>query len=134
MAPSEITQGPRVADETTHPVVAAPLRALHALFHAPNDVGTPGHSTVAETCWQCNRAAAVAAPVVLRWYADEHHHFGGGSGPRWAGSEPLEPDAWCACGASWCEDGCTERETLLAIAAEIERASGSPEGRGDQDE
>lgn len=54
--------------------------------------------------------ARLTTPAVLRAYADAEHHYGTGT----------EYDAYCVCGASWGEDGCTERERLLAVAAQVE--------------
>lgn len=64
--------------------------------------------------------AEIVAPTVLRAYADAEHHFGEGFAQRVDYGTGVEYDAVCACGASWGEDGCTERERLLAVAAEIE--------------
>lgn len=66
--------------------------------------------------------ARLAIPAVLRAYAEAEHRFGDSQPATCLPGGWLEPDAWCVCGASWGEDGCTERERLLAVAAEIERA------------
>lgn len=68
--------------------------------------------------------ARLTIPTVLRAYADAEHHFGEGIRQPVDYGTGTEYDAMCACGASWGEDGCTERERLLAVAAQIE-------GRGD---
>lgn len=67
--------------------------------------------------------ARITRARALRDYADRHHHFGEGAGPTWAGSEPVDAWAACACGASWSDDegGCSERVQLLADAERIER-------------
>jgi hypothetical protein len=64
--------------------------------------------------------ARLAVPAVLRAYADAEHHFGEGIVQRVDYGTGVEYDATCVCGASWGEDGCTERERLLAVAAECE--------------
>lgn len=64
--------------------------------------------------------ARLTIPTVLRAYADAEHHFGDGIAQRVDYGTGTEYDAWCTCGASWGEDGCTERARLLAVAAEIE--------------
>jgi hypothetical protein len=64
--------------------------------------------------------AHLAAPAVLRAYADAEHHFGEGIAQLVDYGTGIEHDAVCVCGAAWGEDGCTERERLLAVAAEIE--------------
>jgi hypothetical protein len=65
--------------------------------------------------------ARLAAPAVLRAYADAEHHLGEAIAQPVDYGTGVEHDAVCVCGASWGEDGCTERERLLAVAAEIER-------------
>lgn len=64
--------------------------------------------------------ARLAVPAVLRAYADAEHHFGEGIRQPVDYGTGTEYDAMCACGASWGEGGCTERERLLAVAAQIE--------------
>jgi hypothetical protein len=64
----------------------------------------------------------LTAAAVLRAYADAEHHFGEGIRQPVDYGTGWEHDAVCVCGASWGEDGCTERERLLAVAAEIENA------------
>jgi 8-oxo-dGTP pyrophosphatase MutT (NUDIX family) len=65
--------------------------------------------------------ARLAAPAVLRAYADAEHHLGEGVAQPVDYGTGIEHDAVCVCGASWGENGCTERERLLAVAAAIER-------------
>jgi len=67
--------------------------------------------------------ARLAVPAVLRAYADAEHHFGEGVAQRVDYGTGVEFGGVCVCGASWGEDGCTERERLLAVAAEIEGGS-----------
>jgi hypothetical protein len=96
--------------------------AFRSLFFVPIN-------TDAERAFDAGMAVALAAaaPYVaakaLRDYADANHAFGGGVGVVWTPAGPIDPDAWCTCGASWAEDGCTEREQLLARADEIERTA-----------
>jgi hypothetical protein len=63
--------------------------------------------------------ARLAIPAVLRAYADAEH-FAIGYANQVNYGTGVEYDAACVCGASWGEDGCTERERLLAVAAKIE--------------
>lgn len=59
----------------THPAVQAAAEALRVMFHTPGEGGWPGHGTIAEKCWDCNNAAAAAAPAVLRHEADQLDHL-----------------------------------------------------------
>ncbi|MCW6003892.1 hypothetical protein K1W54_04750 [Micromonospora sp. CPCC 205371] len=67
--------------------------------------------------------ASLTIPAVLRAYADAEHHLGEGIRQPVDYGTGWEDDAVCVCGASWGEDGCTERERLLAVAADIEGSS-----------
>jgi hypothetical protein len=71
------------------------------------------------------KIARLAAPAVLRAYADAEHHLGDARSATCLPGGWLEPDAWCVCGASWGEEGCTERGRLLAVAVQVE---GGPDG------
>jgi hypothetical protein len=64
--------------------------------------------------------ARAVVPVVLRAYADAEHHHGDSQPAICLPGGWIDPDAWCVCGASWGEGGCTERETLLQYADRIE--------------
>lgn len=92
-------------------------RRTAALVHATASVAvnpSPDVSGCPDT------VGRLAAPAALRAYADAEHHLGEGIAQPVDYGTGIEHDAVCACGASWGEGGCTERERLLAVAAQVE--------------
>lgn len=61
-------------------------------------------------------AGRLLEAAALRSYAERHHYLADGHGPISTPSGWIEPDAYCACGCSWGEGGCPEREQLLQDA------------------
>lgn len=55
----------------------------------------------------------------------DHHVLGDVHPPTWAGTEPVDGDAWCVCGAPWVDDGCELAASL------IEATNGNPAGLED---
>jgi hypothetical protein len=125
---------------TVQPYTAPPAAirvGADALVRMRSD-GAKGLDSLPESTqgfWLRDSAATLtgAGPLLeaaaLRSYADRHHRLAGGHGPIWppGGGDPIEPEAYCACGCSWSEDdgGCPERAQLLEDAAALDGGRGA---------
>jgi hypothetical protein len=128
---------------TSQPYTAPPvaIRAAADAVVRMRSHGARGLDSLPESTqgfWVRDAAAALTAAgplleaAALRSYANRHHYLADGHGPISTPGDPIDPDAWCACGCSWIEDddgGCLERDQLLADADALERAPRGPGGQ-----